>query len=320
MTAFRLGAIEARGDVVVSLVVEGRHLDLRAVLEETGADLGNSGVPLRSEPSALLRLLDDWDALFESARNAAAAVELSKDLADRTRVRGRVVAPLLYPRAVFCAAANYTDHMIEMGSEPIDKAKTQPYFFLKLPTTCTAGPFDDIDLPHHSEQVDWECELAVVIGKHCKRVSAEHALDQVAGYCVMNDLSARDRSRRADWPVFKMDWVSAKSWDQSSPVGPYIVPAQFVDDPHNLDITLDVNGEMHQKGNTRDMVFRIEEQIAYLSNFVTLQPGDVIATGTPAGVGRTKNIYLKSGDVVTATIEGVGSIRNRMTGTTEQSP
>jgi 2-keto-4-pentenoate hydratase/2-oxohepta-3-ene-1,7-dioic acid hydratase in catechol pathway len=162
--------------------------------------------------------------------------------------------------------------------------------------------------------VDWEAELGVVIGRRAKNVSVDRALDVIAGYTIGNDLSARDVSRRqgiSDTSPFKFDWVAQKCFDGACPLGPWIVPAEDVPDPHNLKIELTVNGVVKQSSNTSELIFDISEQIAHLSEKITLHPGDVILTGTPAGVGAGRGEFLKAGDEVRITIERVGELVNR---------
>ena len=169
-------------------------------------------------------------------------------------------------------------------------------------------------MPAHSKKLDWEAELGLVIGRPCRNVSEADALDYVGGYLIGNDLSARDLSRRAGMPdssSFKNDWMAHKSFDGACPLGPWITLARDVPDPHNLNMRLDVNGVVKQDSNTREMIFNIREQIADLSGRMTLLPGDIILTGTPAGVGNGRGEYLNSGDVVTIQIEKLGEISNR---------
>jgi 2,4-diketo-3-deoxy-L-fuconate hydrolase len=166
-------------------------------------------------------------------------------------------------------------------------------------------------LPRTSSQIDWEAEIGVVIGRAAHDVSLDQAMNCVAGYTIVNDLSARDLNRREDW-TFGTDWFRGKSFDGSAPMGPWITPAEAIPDPHNLVIQLCVNDQLMQDSSSRQMHFNIPEQIQYLSEQLTLRPGDVISTGTPAGVGRPRGIYLKPGDEVTITIEGLGTLRNRV--------
>ena len=178
-----------------------------------------------------------------------------------------------------------------------------------------ANPGATVKVSNYSEQMDWEAELAAVIGRPAKHVPIAKALGYVAGYTVANDLSARDRGRRphiADTSPFKADWVAHKSFDGSCPLGPWIVPASDIKDPQNLGIKLWVNGVIKQDSNTSKMIFNLAEQIAHLSSRLTLHPGDLILTGTPAGVGAGRGEFLKAGDVVKVWIEKIGEISNKI--------
>jgi 2-keto-4-pentenoate hydratase/2-oxohepta-3-ene-1,7-dioic acid hydratase in catechol pathway len=159
--------------------------------------------------------------------------------------------------------------------------------------------------------LDWEVELGAVIGRRCRHLSVDEAMDVIAGYTIVNDVSARDLNMRDDFP-FKFDWFRGKSYDTFGPMGPWIVPASCFGNPHDVRLTLKVNDEVMQDGNTNQMIFNIAEQIAYLSNVLTLEPGDVIATGTPDGVGMGRGVYLKGGDVMIASVERIGSLTNRV--------
>ena len=219
----------------------------------------------------------------------------------------KLTAPVR-PARVFAAASNYVDHADEMGTVLEAKANSRPYMFLKTGTTVI-GPGESVLIPPESDKVDWEVELGVVIGARCRRISAEDALDCVAGYTIVNDVSARDLTRREDYP-FKFDWFQGKNFDTFCPLGPWIVPARFIPDPQTLHLRLAVNGEAMQDASTAEMIFTVREQIAYLSSLLTLEPGDVIATGTPTGVGMSRGIFLKPGDVMVASIDAIGALEN----------
>ena len=202
-------------------------------------------------------------------------------------------APLLYPGTIYCAGANYTDHVAEMARAqnlppPQDPRALglKPWFFIK-PRTCVVGPRSRVARPRGSQKLDWEAELAAVIGRPARDVTVEKALDYVAGYTVANELSARDLGRRAQLPdstPFKWDWVGQKCFDDACPIGPWIVPASDIKDPQKLGIKLWVNDVIKQDSNTSDMIFNLAEQLSHLSSRITLYPGDIILTGTPAGV------------------------------------
>ena len=231
----------------------------------------------------------------------------------------RLLAPVLYPRAMFCAGANYTDHVAEMARVlglPDDggrKPGDLPWHFLNLPEHTMVGPDAPFHLPAYSQKVDWEAEVGVVIGRAARNVPVERAMDHVAGLTIVNDLSARDWVGRPGTPVaipFHWDWVSQKSWQDSNPVGPWIVPLESIPDPGTLGIKLWVNGELMQDSSTRNLIFSIAEQVSHLSTRLTLRPGDLIATGTPAGVGMARGRFLKPGDEVRIRVECLGELVN----------
>jgi 2-keto-4-pentenoate hydratase/2-oxohepta-3-ene-1,7-dioic acid hydratase in catechol pathway len=172
------------------------------------------------------------------------------------------------------------------------------------------GPGDDIRLPAISKMVDWEAEFAVVIGRRGKNISLANAFDYVAGYTIMNDLSARDQGTRKDWPRFASDWFSHKNFDGAAPMGPWITPADQIAAPYECRMKLWVNDDEMQNELVSDLIFDIADQIHSLSERMTLFPGDVISTGTPSGVGRPRGIFLKQGDTVRITIDGIGELSN----------
>ncbi|MEU4803955.1 fumarylacetoacetate hydrolase family protein [Actinosynnema sp. NPDC023587] len=213
----------------------------------------------------------------------------------------------LRPGKIIAVGLNYTEHVAE-SARALDTAQElpqRPVLFAK-PATAVIGPEEAIEHNGHlTQQLDWECELAVVIGRTAKRVPAERALEHVFGYSVLNDISARDQRRGGLW-------FYSKGQDTYAPFGPAVRTADEIPDPHALELSLKVNGEVRQKSSTRYMLFRIPELIADISAGITLEPGDVIATGTPAGVGagRTPQVWLWPGDVVEATVERIGTLRN----------
>ncbi|MGG9999629.1 fumarylacetoacetate hydrolase family protein [Pseudovibrio ascidiaceicola] len=197
-----------------------------------------------------------------------------------------------------CIGLNYSDHAAEAGME----VPKEPVIFFKA-TSAICGPNDEIEIPRGSVKTDWEVELGVVIGKHTKYVSEKGALDHVAGYCVVNDLSERDFQLHRSG-----QWVKGKSADTFGPIGPWLVTRDEVEDPQNLSMYLEVNGHRYQDGSTKTMVFDVAQVISHLSQFMSLQPGDVISTGTPPGVGmgQKPETYLKPGDKMELGIEGLG--------------
>lgn len=254
----------------------------------------------------LMEVLEAWDEHVDLLRGLTAdAVRGAVAVRDAV-----VVAPLTYPRKVLCAGANYYDHAAEMGTARPDPS-AEPFFFLKTPTTTIVGPDARIPLPGRaSTQLDWEAELAVVVSRRAKDITPAQAADHIAGYVVANDLSDRGSFPRpnAVFPPFAWDWLAHKSPDGSCPIGPGLVPSWLVEDPQTLDIGLSVNGEVKQASNTADMVVGVSGLLAAASRLMTLEPGDLVLTGTPAGVGMPRQTFLSSGDVVTVTIERIGSI------------
>jgi 2-keto-4-pentenoate hydratase/2-oxohepta-3-ene-1,7-dioic acid hydratase in catechol pathway len=230
-----------------------------------------------------------------------------------------LLAPVQYPTNFYCAGANYWDHLAEMadfikqttGKEPRTEKAPEPWLFVKTTRGTIVGEGHRVTLPKFSKAIDWEAEMGVVIGRETREVSEAEAMDSVAGYLVINDLSARDHVKREGSP-FIYDWIGQKCWDGAAPMGPWLTPAQFVKDPTDLSIKLWVNNALKQNSNSSKMVHTIAEQIAYLSRHVTLYPGDIIATGTPAGVGMPRQEFLKAGDVIKIEIDGLGTLTHSM--------
>jgi 2-keto-4-pentenoate hydratase/2-oxohepta-3-ene-1,7-dioic acid hydratase in catechol pathway len=216
----------------------------------------------------------------------------------------RLGPPIARPSKIVCIGLNFRDHARETGA----KIPEEPIVFLKA-TSSIVGPNDDVIIPRGSEKTDWEVELAVVIGKRASYVSEAHAMEHVAGYVLHNDYSER---------AFQLErggqWVKGKSCDTFAPLGPFLATRDEIPDPHTLRMWLTVNGERRQDGTSADMIFGVPYLVSYLSQFMSLLPGDVISTGTPAGVGLgfKPPVYLKDGDVVELGIEGLGSSRQRL--------
>jgi 2-keto-4-pentenoate hydratase/2-oxohepta-3-ene-1,7-dioic acid hydratase in catechol pathway len=227
-----------------------------------------------------------------------------------------LLAPLLRPGKILAVAANYQDHVTETGGARIDKSRISPRLFLKPPTSIS-GPGQDIPLPSVSDRIDWEVELVVVIGRGGKDIPLEQALDHVGGYTAGNDVSARAMDYgyerdTDDAAVGFFDWLNGKWLDGFAALGPWVVTADEVPDPQALPISMEVNGEIMQDGTTGDMIFSVAEQIAFASRVMTLEPGDVIYTGTPSGVGLASGRFLKSGDRMTARLGGIGELVNHV--------
>src|SRR5881628_2210967 len=255
-----------------------------------------------SAHSSVLGVLDDWSRAKRLLAQAAKRIESGKGRVKGVpRKRARLLAPVLYPGTIYCAGANYTDHMAEMaraqGQAPGPTMKElgeKPWHFVKTSRISVVGPGARVKLPVYSQMVDWEVELAAVIGKVARDVPVEKALAYVAGYTIANDLSARDVMRRDKNPAtspFHYDWLSQKCFDGSCPLGPWIVPAGDIADPQKLALRLWVNDTLMQDSSTSKMIFDTAEQIAMLSSRVTLHPGDLILTGTPAGVGMGRGRF-----------------------------
>jgi 2-keto-4-pentenoate hydratase/2-oxohepta-3-ene-1,7-dioic acid hydratase in catechol pathway len=267
-----------------------------------------------------LDVLNDWEVAQALLDKAATKAKESKIKGIRVE-QAQLLAPVLYPSAIFCAGANYVDHRQEMAAvrkiEPDPDPRTlglKPWHFIKA-SRSVVGTQSTIPLPAHSRMVDWEAELAAVIGRPAKNVPLNKALNYVAGYTVANDLSARDLSIRphvSDTSPFRYDWVGQKSFDGACPVGPWIVPAGEIVDPQNLGIKLWINEILKQDSNTSKMIFSVADQIAHLSTRITLHPGDLILSGTPGGVGSARGEFLKTGDVVRVWIEGIGTLTNTL--------
>lgn len=273
--------------------------------------------------SSVLGALQDWGKAHRAFAAAAKRVAAGKSKARGVPLkRAKLLAPVLYPGNIYCAGANYTDHMAEMaraqGKEPGPTMKDlgeKPWHFVKTSRSSVVGPGAAVKLPAYSQKVDWEVELVAVIGKTAKDVSVEKALGHVAGYTIADDLSARDAMKRDKNPAtspFHYDWVSQKCFDGSCPTGPWIVPAADLGDPHDLGIKLWVNGELMQDSRTSKLIFDTAEQIAMLSSRVTLHPGDLVLTGTPAGVGMGRGRFLKPGDTVKLWIESIGEMSHTL--------
>jgi 2-keto-4-pentenoate hydratase/2-oxohepta-3-ene-1,7-dioic acid hydratase in catechol pathway len=271
-------------------------------LAETAQRLG-----VADAPASTVACFEDWTAA--SAALGAIAERAPADAADLGRPVAdcAFAAPLRYPGKVLCAGANYYDHLAEMGVHDLRKEAQRLFFFFKPPHTAIVGPGATVLKPADTGMLDWEVELAAVFGRRTRNVSEADALDSIAAYTVAIDLSARDLNQAPD-TFYKLDWVAGKAQDTSCPMGPQLVPAAFVGDPMDLALKLSVNGEAKQDARTSGMVFSIPEQIAILSRIMTLEPGDVLLTGTPAGVGFPKRTFLSVGDRVDAEIERVGAL------------
>ena len=293
----------------VGVVKEGQIYDLAAALKASG-----KGDPaIAASVKALLAagpggLTDAQEALAWA--DSHGAEDLVQSLASVT-----LRAPLPCPGKLMCLAGNYASHIQEGGGTFPGKEKMIPRFFMK-PCTSVIGTGDAIRVPPSTNFADWELELAVVIGKPGRDLSTETAREYIAGYTVFNDISARELSFRESLPMqegdYFFDWLVGKWLDTFGPMGPWLTTADEVPHPDRLGMKLWLNDELHQDANTGQMIFSPEEAVAFISQFVTLEPGDLISTGTPAGVGHSKKLRLQPGDRIKGEIEGLGILENHV--------
>lgn len=262
--------------------------------------------------ATVLAVLADW------RRNESLLRHLATQLANSVGMPFESVtllAPILYPPTVYCAGSNYADHVENMerklglprSPDPRD-AGGMPYHFIKA-SRCCVGTGTAVRAP--SARLDWEGELVVVIGREARNIPVDQAMEYVAGYMVGNDLSARDIAFKANFPppsIFNHSFLEHKSFEHAAPVGPWITPASMIEDISSLTIRTMVNGALKQEGACSGMTFSMAEQLSYLSSISTLVPGDIVMTGTPAGVGMETDEFLAPGDVVTIGIEGLGNL------------
>jgi 2-keto-4-pentenoate hydratase/2-oxohepta-3-ene-1,7-dioic acid hydratase in catechol pathway len=243
-----------------------------------------------------------------------------RDRLSLAREKLRLLVPIADPKKIILLAGNYAEHIREGGGQAAQRQETFPYFFWKPPSTTLTHPGDPVLLPAQSpDYIDWEIELGVIIGKRCREVGEADALEYVAGYTICNDISDRQfriNPNRAGRPKDSFfDWLHGKWHDTFLPMGPCVRSAATVPDPQQFPLRLKVNGKIMQDGNTSQMIFPVAALVSILSNFVTLEAGDVISTGTPSGVGhgRKPPVYLRPGDVLEAEIPGIGVLRNPVT-------
>lgn len=279
--------------------------------KRVGVMIGNEVLDLQlasgdSLPSAPLELIAETGAKDELSEILQLANVASSKLPDgsvKSLEEVELTFPFQRPGKIVCLGRNYRDHAAESGADVPD----EPVVFAKA-TSSVIGPKAPIQLPRVAEKVDYEVELAVVVGRTARHISAENALDHVAGYSVLCDVSARDYQHEKPGG----QWYLGKSFDTFCPIGPALVTADEIPDPHNLDIRCTINGQCRQRANTGEMVFDIPTILSYLSEVFTLEPGDVVSTGTPSGVGAGQDppTYLESGDCVRCAIEQVGELVN----------
>jgi 2-keto-4-pentenoate hydratase/2-oxohepta-3-ene-1,7-dioic acid hydratase in catechol pathway len=296
--AFGVATIETGGSLVPAILTYDGVVELATLIPDA--------------PASVRGMLAEWDAWCD---RIAAALE-AEDIAWMPSGDVDFAPPLPDAGALYMAGANYSDHLDEMAAYtekmngvPLNFATGDVFHFL-IPASSMTGTGHQIVRPAGVADLDWEVELAAVIGRRADSVSAEHALDIVAGYTVVNDVSWRGPGTQH--PVFGVRFLAAKGRASFTPMGPAIVPARFISDPGALDLTTRVNGTTRQDSNTGLMVVSLQEQIAYLSRLAPLLPGDIICTGTPAGTAAGWGAYLDDGDVIEMSIEGIGTITNRL--------
>ena len=298
------------------------HYSLQGAAPTPGLLIGDNIIDLQA--AGLATSMDDLLAHWSERLPRLAALATSSHATPVKLAQATLHAPVPTSGTVYCAGANYHDHIAEMaklrGTAVPPQDDHEPWHFIKPTRACVTGP-GPVQRPEGCRKLDWEAELAVVIGHKAHRISVAEALSCVAGYTVANDLSARDLSRRAARSpdnTFYLDWLAHKGFDSSCPIGPWLTPAGSID-PQNLRIQLSVNGVSKQDSNTSGMIFSVAEQIAHLSRRTTLLPGDIILTGTPAGVGSGYNEFLEPGDRVSVVVEGLGELVNTIVDMTETS-
>jgi 2-keto-4-pentenoate hydratase/2-oxohepta-3-ene-1,7-dioic acid hydratase in catechol pathway len=304
----KLAAFSTEGRTGVGVVTGGDLLDLTAAWPTLmGADEG-------PPPTTLVALLEREDGIGRlAARLAGASVAIMR--AHRRSLSAvSLHAPLPQCGKLICVASNYEAHILEAGRKaPSDRHAYTPWLFLK-PATSIIGPGAPIPIPRSGQAIDWEVELAAVIGRPGKHIPADRALRYVGGYTIVNDVSERrfkapaDRQER-DWDKF-FDWLHGKWFDGFAPMGPFLVTADEIPDPQSLTLELRLNGQVRQHGTTASMIYSVSELVSFASSIMTLQPGDVIATGTPHGVGSAAGEFLRPGDALECEVERLGILAN----------
>lgn len=309
----RLVTFDVQGRTRIGAEQDGGVVDLNrghALLLATRGVMGFQEQADREVPADMLGFLEQWDQSLPTAKEVLAfAREAQKGGGALAQAMWhpmqavRLRAPILNPRKIICLGLNYSDHAKETKQE----IPPEPALFSKY-ATAIIGPEDPILLPSVSQEVDYEAELAFVVARRGRRISKAQALDHVAGYTAFHDVSARDYQIRKPGG----QWMLGKTFDTFAPMGPALVTREDLPNPHALDITMTVSGEVLQSSNTKNLAFTVQDIVAYCSHVFTLEPGDVIATGTPGGVGFTRKPprFLKEGDVAVLEIQGIGALRN----------
>lgn len=301
----KFARIELSGEPHVALAEGNSLFSLRDGLIAEGLDGSDLG--------AIFRTPGGLEALKKFAATA------NRDTQSVGVGDARFLTPIKQPDQILCVAANYREHVEETGTiDYVQGSDSSPWFFTKPQSSLNPHGAAVVLPARYGEKIDWEAELAIVIGKTGSAIAEEDVDDHIAGYTVFNDISARamnvpKRTTLRDRDSFH-DWLHGKWFDTFSCVGPWIVSADDVQNPQELDISLTLNGEMRQSSNTRMMIYPIKEMVSFISHVVTLQPGDIIATGTPSGVGKASGRFLADGDVLSVTVEGIGTLTNPVRG------
>lgn len=298
------------GESRIGCIHDGKVIDLSTAYElmlQSNGTIRAKQIAEAIVPANMVEFLQGGDESLSLAKKAVQFILESprqfeqKVIHDYSDVK--IEAPILNPGKIVCVGHNYREHILEMGRE----LPPYPVVFAKFGNTII-GPQDEIPFFPVSEQLDYEAEFAFVIGKRARNVSQDNALDYVAGYTVANDVTYRDIQRRT------LQWLQGKTVEGSLPLGPWLITADELGDPAGLEVVLTVNGEERQRSNTANLVFTVPYLVEFLSNLMTLEPGDVILTGTPGGVGvaRDPQVFLKDGDVVRVEIDRIGALENRV--------
>jgi 2-keto-4-pentenoate hydratase/2-oxohepta-3-ene-1,7-dioic acid hydratase in catechol pathway len=303
MTRYSLATIKLKGKPEAAIVVGGKIWPLAAAAKSAG---------VRAMPGDLMAVFAGWNGNRAKLKTIAAACAAGKGSKNALpAARTHFLAPLLYPNKVVGVGANYANHVAravvileKMGIQRGTGGHNRPTFFLKPASTAVVGPGATVKVPTGCKQFDYEIELTLVMGARARNISEADAMSAVAAYTVGLDMSARDL-HFIPQSLFKFDAFAGKAHDTNAPVGPTLVPAEFVKDPQSLRMTLDVNGERRQDGTTADMVHKLPRIVSELSKIVTLEPGDMVMTGTPEGTGFESGRFLSVGDRITAGIEGL---------------
>jgi 2-keto-4-pentenoate hydratase/2-oxohepta-3-ene-1,7-dioic acid hydratase in catechol pathway len=308
-----LNRADGAGEAVAGILVDESVVDLADLPSIRARNLGTL---------TTLDVLSDWAVLYPMLLSDADGIRSGETpVSARPLQEATLLAPVLYPGAVFCAGANYRDHVDEMTRALNLPPEPDPrtlgllsWHCMKVARSCVVGPDSTVRLPPYSRKVDWEAEIAVVIGRKARNVAVDEAFDYVAGFTIVNDLSARDTARRSGLSTtspFYFDWLGQKCFDGSLPMGPWICPVAQIANRDDIGIKLWVNDELMQDSSSKHLIYSMQEQVAHLSARLTLHPGDVIATGTPAGVGTARGRFLAPGDTTRVAVEGIGQLATR---------